>query len=92
MHKGWRLLVTATTTLVSFPVFAWLASELAAYYEIYSTGMSSRAELGNDLGFGILLLMVVPPLTLVCAAFVWWLVWSRTGRRKNSKSVENISK
>ncbi len=60
MHKGLRVLLASTASLVSVPAFAWLAAELAAYYEIFSTGMNSRAVLGEDLGFGILLFMVVP--------------------------------
>lgn len=86
MHKGLRVLLTSTAALVSLPAFAWLAAELAAYYEMYSTGMHSRAELGDDLGFGMLLFMVVPPFTLAGAAFVWWLVWSRTGRSNAAQS------
>lgn len=86
MHKGLRVLLASTAALVSLPAFAWLVAELAAYYEMFSTGMNSRAELGDDLGFGILLFMVVPPFTLAGAAFVWWLVWSRTGRSKTPLS------
>lgn len=86
MHKGLRVLLASTAALVSLPAFAWFAAELAAYYEMFSTGMNSRAELGDDLGFGILLFMVVPPFTLVGAAYVCWLVWSRTGRSKTTLS------
>lgn len=53
---------------------------------MFSTGMNSRTELGDDLGFGILLFMVVPPFTLVGSAFVWWLAWSRTERSKTTIS------
>lgn len=86
MHKNLRSLLASTAALVSVPVFAWLAAELAAYYEMSSTGMTSRAELGDDLGFGILLFMVVPPFTLAGAAFVWGVVWYRTGRSKTTLS------
>lgn len=86
MHKSLRALLATTAALVTLPAFAWLAAELAAHYEMFSTGMNSRAELGDDLGFGILLFMVVPPFTLVGGVFVWWLVWSRTGRSKTTRS------
>lgn len=86
MHKGVRVLLASTAALVSLPVFAWLAAEFAAYYEMFSAGMDSRAELADDLGFGILLFMVVPPLTLAGTVSVWWLVWSRTGRSKTTLS------
>lgn len=87
MHKGLRVLLASTAAIASVPVFAWLVAELAGYYEMFSTGMKSRTELGNDLGFGILLFMVVPPVTLLGSLFVWWFVWSRTGRTK--KAVSN---
>lgn len=84
MHKSLRVLLASTAALVSLPAFAWLTAELAAYYEMFSTGMNSRAELGDDLGFGLLLFMVVPPFTLAGVALVCWLVWSRTGRSKTT--------
>ena len=84
MHKGLRVLLALTAALVSVPAFAWLAAELAAYYEMFSTGMNSRAELGEDLGFGVLLFMVVPPVTLFGSLFIWWFVWSRTGGTKTT--------
>lgn len=83
MHKGLRVLLALTAALVSVPAFAWLAAELAAYYEMFSTG-NSRAELGEDLGFGVLLFMVVPPVTLFGSLFIWWFVWSRTGGTKTT--------
>jgi len=84
MRKDLRVLVSSIAALASLPAFAWLAAELAAYYEIFSTGMNSRAELGDDLGFGILLFMVVPLIALSGSLFVWWFVWSRTGRMKST--------
>lgn len=86
MNKGVRVLLASTAALLSLPAFSWLAAELAAHYEMFSTGMNSRAELADDLGFGILLFMVVQPLTLTGTIFVWWLVWSRTGRSKTTIS------
>lgn len=91
MHKGLRVVLASTAALVSLPAFAWLTAELAAYYEMFSTGMDSRAELADDLGFGILLFMVVPPLTLAGTVSVGWLVWSRTGRSKTTLSNGDAS-
>ena len=34
MHKGLRVLLASTAALVSVPAFAWLAAELAAYYQL----------------------------------------------------------
>lgn len=89
MYKGKRFFLATISAIVSLPAFAWLASELAAYYEMVSTGMSSRAQLGDDLGFGILLFIVVPPFSLTGAAFVWWVVWFRTGPKKGKQSFGN---
>ncbi len=89
MHKGLRVLLASTASLVSVPAFAWLAAELAAYYEIFSTGMNSRAVLGEDLGFGILLFMVVPPVTLFGSIFIWWFVWRRTGHSEICLKIKN---
>lgn len=75
-----RALLASLAALLSLPAWAWLAAELAGYYEMFSAGMNSQAELGDDLGFGILLLLVVPPFSLAGSSFVWWLIWSRTGR------------
>ncbi len=63
MQKRWRALLASTVALVSAPAFILLATELAACYEMFSTGMNSRAELSDNLGFGVLMLMVVPPIT-----------------------------
>lgn len=91
MHKALRAFLATIAALVSVPAFAWLAAELAAYYEMFSTGMSSRVELGDDLGFGILLFMVVPPFTLAGAVLVGWLVWFRTGRSKTTLANGNTN-
>lgn len=74
-----RALLASLAALLSLPAWAWLVAELAGYYEMFSTGMNSQAELGDDLGFGILLLLVVPPFSLAGSSFVWWLIWSRLG-------------
>ena len=80
MHKGKRFLITSLAVIASIPVIAWLLSELVVYYEWFSTGASSRAELGEDLGLGILLFLVVPPGTFIGVVLVGQAVWSRTGK------------
>ncbi len=91
MHKALRAFLATIVALVSVPAYAWLAAELAAYYEMFSTGMKSRAELGDDLGFGILLFMVVPLFTLAGALLVWGLFWFRTGRSKTTLTNGNTN-
>jgi hypothetical protein len=84
MHKGMRLLLATTAALISAPVFAWLAAELATLYYTLSTGVYTQAELGDDLGFGVLLFMVIPPITLIGSLFVWCFVWSRSGPKNRA--------
>lgn len=83
MHKGVRALLASVAALASVPCTAWLASELVAQYEMWSTNMQARAELTDDLGLGILLFMAVPPVVVLGFIYVWWFVWSRTGPKKN---------
>lgn len=80
MPRQKRLLISSLAVIASIPAIAWLLSELVVYFEWFSTGASSRAELGDDLGLGILLFLVVPPGTLIGAVLVGLAVWSRTGK------------
>ena len=91
MNKKLRIFLASTTALVSMPAFTWLATELAVYYEMTTTSMNSRAELGDDLGFGLLLFMFVLPFTLCATSFVWWLIWFYTGRTKNTCTNDNAN-
>lgn len=63
---------------IAIPAIVWLLSELLLYYEWFATGARSRAELGDDPGFGMLLFFVVPPGTVVGTAWVGVWVWRRT--------------
>lgn len=78
IRQAKRILLASLAAAVSAPIFAWLLSELVVYYELFSTGAQSWAELSNDLGLGILLVMVVPLGTLVGSVSVWFVVWLRT--------------
>lgn len=66
--------------IASIPVIVWLLSEFVVYYEMVSTGANTRAELGDDLGLGILFFMVVPLGTFIGASFVGLKVWFHTGK------------
>ena len=61
----------------SLPVFWWLFSELAVLYEMSLVPGSSRADLGDDFGLGILLVFVVTPLSLVASVVLGILVFRR---------------
>jgi hypothetical protein len=80
MHKETRILITLLAVIASIPAIAWLLSEFVVYYEMFSTGANTRAELGEDLGLGILLSMFVPPETLIGAFLVGVKVWFHTGK------------
>ena len=75
-----RVLISAIAIAVFVPTIWWLLGELVIYYEWFATGANSRAELGNDLGLGILLFMVVPAGTLIATILFAYWIWIRTGR------------
>lgn len=85
MHSDKRALIATLAAVVCAPAIFWLAAEGVVCYEMFATGASSRAELGDDLGLGILLFMVVPPTTLVGIVVVWLVVWFWLRSRGNSK-------
>ncbi len=62
----------------SLPVFWWLFSELAMLYEMSLVPGSSRADLGDDFGLGLLLFFVVTPLSLLASALFGRLVFRRS--------------
>lgn len=80
MHKEHRILITLLAIIASIPAIVWLLSEFVVYYEMVSTGANTRAELGDDLGLGILFFMVVPLGTLIGAFLVGLKVWFHTGK------------
>lgn len=75
MPPGKRALLASLAAVLSAPVIAWMAAEGVVYYEMFVTETKSRSELGEDLGLGILLFMVVPPVTLAGLVAVWFAVW-----------------
>lgn len=81
MHKSKRVLITLLAVLVSIPAVSWLLSEMLVYYEWFSTAASSRAELGDDFGLGILLFLIVPLGTFIGVVFIGRAVWRHTNLR-----------
>ena len=63
--------------VASLPVFWWLLSELAMLYEMSLVPGSSRADLGDDFGLGILLFFVVTPLSLLASVILGIVVLRR---------------
>lgn len=71
-----RVAITTLVFLIALPSFEWLFSEAAVMFEIANTGATSRAELADDFGLGIIGIMVVLPATIIgaviTASVVWW--------------------
>jgi hypothetical protein len=81
MQKAKRIALATGAATASLLVIGWILGELVVQYEIYTTGARSRAELGDDLGLGILLLIVVPIGSIAGAVLVWCKVWSATKKQ-----------
>jgi len=60
--------------MASFAVIYQCLSEVAVRWEMWHTGLTSRAALASDLGFGLLLLPVLVGSVLGAGA-VSWAVW-----------------
>jgi hypothetical protein len=80
MHKRLRALICVACVLVSLPLTLWLTSEIAVQYELLATGASARAELGDDLGLGVLLFVFALPAALVLSLLLGVVVWRLTRR------------
>ena len=79
MPLGRRLLVAALSSAAALIAAYFILVEVAVRYEMWATHMASRSELGQDLGFGLL----VFPIILVstgCAIAAGWLTWKRLRR------------
>jgi hypothetical protein len=91
MRKAKRIALAALAAGASLLVMGWILSELVVQYEIYATGARSRAELGDDLGLGILLLIVVPIGSFAGAVLVWCRVWSATKPRPGAANEHSAN-
>lgn len=87
MRKSTRALRAGIAGLVSVPLAYWLLCEAVVIFEMWSTSTSSRGELENDLGLGLLLFLVVLPGTLVCSVGVSFAVWRWLGKRGGSHAA-----
>ena len=82
-----RALFSTIAAIISIPIIYYGLCEAVVYYEMFSTGTSSRAQLGEDLGLGILLFLVVPPGTLIGAIGIWVMTWFQLRKRKDSHAT-----
>jgi hypothetical protein len=84
--------------IISFVVFIgsflfinYLIGEAAVYYEMWSTGTQYRTDLANDLGLGLLGMIVLPIsliMALICALIIWRILsrHETQGGNKNEQS------
>ena len=71
----------AALSILVFAVVAAIAYQLlgegAVYYEMHSTGATSRAELGDDFGLGLLGLFIVVPGSILIGIICSWITWRK---------------
>jgi hypothetical protein len=77
-----RVVFTIIGTMVSAIVFWNALAEAVVLYEMWATGASTRAELVDDMGLGILLLVVVPPGTIILSSIMAWGIWRHLKKRQ----------
>ena len=63
--------------LVSGYIANLLFTEITVYYEMWSTGASSRQDIGDDFGLELLLVIVVTPASWIAGILASILVWRR---------------
>ena len=85
MRKVSRLVISLAAGLASVPVAYLVLSEAVVFYELWSTRTATRAELGDDLGFGLLLILVVLPGAAITAVVTAWGAWRFLNRRGASR-------
>ena len=74
-----KFLIYLFSILLCVVFSVWVGSELVTQYEMLSTGQK-RHELGDDLGFGILLFIWLVPEVIIGI-----LLGSYIGKRINAK-------
>ena len=84
-----KRVVFSVGVLVIATILAYqLLGEIAVYYEMHSTGATSRAELADDFGLGLLGLFFVMPGSALIGFICSWFTWS-TSKRTKGADVEN---
>ena len=82
MSMNRRVIFTIIGTMVSAIVFWNALAEAVVLYEMWATGASTRAELADDMGLGILLLVVVPPGTIILSSIMALRIWRHLKKRQ----------
>jgi len=81
-----RTIRQTTGTLAAFAIAVatlhWILGEATVHFEMWSTGATSRADLANDFGLGLLGLFIVLPGSLIGAGVAAWWVWRKLSLRE----------
>ncbi|MGZ8137571.1 MAG: hypothetical protein ACXWTQ_09610 [Methylococcaceae bacterium] len=59
----------------------WAFGEAAVYYEMWATNTLTREALADDLGLGMVEILVVSPLSVLGAAVAVIIVWCKMPKR-----------
>jgi len=82
-----RNIVIVTLVFIgSIPALLVVLSEILVYFEMWTTGAASRAELSEDYGLGLLLMFIGVPSSFVGALLIAWLTWRKISLR-NDRNV-----
>lgn len=66
----------------------WILGEAAVRFEMWATETTSRADLANDFGLGLLEFFIVVPASFIGAVAAGWWVWRKLSvRERTSEQV-----
>lgn len=82
MSMNRRVIFTIIGSMISAIVFWNALAEAVVLYEMWATGASTRAELADDMGLGILLFLVVPPGTIILSSIMALGIWRHLNKRQ----------
>ena len=70
-----RLACSVIAFILATVIAEQLLGDVAVYFEMWSVGASSRAELVDDFGLGLLWLLIVLPGSIIVGAISSWVTW-----------------
>ncbi len=75
-----RIIAVIAVFVVTAIGLYWILGEVAVCYEMWATGASSRMELVNDFGLGLIGLFVVVPASALGALIVAIVAWRKLSK------------
>jgi hypothetical protein len=60
----------------------WIMSEAVVYFEMWSTGAVSRADLADDFGLGLLGTFLILPGSIIGGTVMGWVAWRKVSTPK----------